>query len=126
MDRRSYLVTLGLAKPGRGKFSREAQEALTKARQDGMTFDDEAVQPVKVKEPSERATKASNKIDDLRAEAPRRFRQDEFNGTDTNGKRIIRTFKDVCNVCRVSMGWCSCPSGPQVYGIDTETLIAVG
>lgn len=36
---REYLVTLGLAKAGRGRFSAEAKAALAKAKSDGMVFD---------------------------------------------------------------------------------------
>lgn len=39
--KREYLVSKGLAKPGRGRFSREAVAALERARQDGTVFDDE-------------------------------------------------------------------------------------
>lgn len=37
---REYLVSLGLAKPGRGRFSGDAKAALAKAIAEGMTFDD--------------------------------------------------------------------------------------
>lgn len=35
---REYLVSIGLAKPGRGRFSQEAKYALKKAREDGVDF----------------------------------------------------------------------------------------
>ena len=35
---REYLVSLGLAKPGRGRFSTEAKAALQKAKESGVTF----------------------------------------------------------------------------------------
>lgn len=41
--KREYLISKGLAQPGRGRFSREAVAALERARQDGVTFDDEGV-----------------------------------------------------------------------------------
>ena len=47
---RDYLVSLGLAKPGRGRFSNEAKQALAKARSEGMTFKGAPVPRV---EPSE-------------------------------------------------------------------------
>lgn len=37
---REYLVELGLASPGRGKFSKVAKEALAKAIEDGKSFSD--------------------------------------------------------------------------------------
>ncbi len=39
MTEREYLVTLGLAKPGKGRYSNAAKEALEKARGEGQTFD---------------------------------------------------------------------------------------
>jgi hypothetical protein len=39
--KRDYLVSKGLAKPGRGRFSAEAVKALEDARAEGVVFDDE-------------------------------------------------------------------------------------
>jgi hypothetical protein len=39
--KREYLISKDLARPGRGRFSREAVAELERARQSGMTFDDE-------------------------------------------------------------------------------------
>ncbi|URQ04800.1 Lsr2-like DNA bridging protein [Streptomyces phage Emma1919] len=39
MTEREYLISLGLAKAGRGRYSKEARDALNKAKADGMTFD---------------------------------------------------------------------------------------
>lgn len=38
--KREYLIDLNLAKPGRGRFSREALDALAKAESEGVVFDD--------------------------------------------------------------------------------------
>lgn len=48
MTPRDYLISIGLAKPGRGRFSREGVKALEQARERGMTFDEPA-KPVPVK-----------------------------------------------------------------------------
>jgi hypothetical protein len=40
MEKREWLVSKGLAKPGRGKFSDKAKRALAKAEAEGMVFDD--------------------------------------------------------------------------------------
>lgn len=40
MTPREYLVERGLAKPGKGKFSKEAHEALAKAKAEGIVFDE--------------------------------------------------------------------------------------
>ncbi|AXH68895.1 DNA bridging protein [Streptomyces phage Comrade] len=39
MTEREYLISLGLAKAGRGRYSKDAREALDKAKADGMQFD---------------------------------------------------------------------------------------
>lgn len=44
--KREYLVGKGLAKPGRGRFSKEANDALAAAEAAGVVFD-EPVKPVK-------------------------------------------------------------------------------
>ena len=46
---REYLVSLGLATPGRGRFSNAAKEALAKAIAEGKIFDDVTVPVVKAK-----------------------------------------------------------------------------
>lgn len=38
--KRDYLIGLGLAKPGRGKFSNAAKDAIAKAEADGTIFSD--------------------------------------------------------------------------------------
>jgi hypothetical protein len=44
---REYLVSLGLAKEGRGRFSAEAKNALDKAKKSGMVFDKTAAEIAK-------------------------------------------------------------------------------
>jgi hypothetical protein len=44
ITKREFLVQMGLAKPGRGRLSREAKVALAEARKQGAVFsDDDAV-----------------------------------------------------------------------------------
>jgi hypothetical protein len=60
--KREYLVSIGMAKGGRGRFSAEAKEALQKAIDNGMVFDEPVIvvrterervaKPVKVSAPS--------------------------------------------------------------------------
>ncbi|AZU97261.1 Lsr2-like DNA bridging protein [Streptomyces phage Jada] len=47
MTEREYLISLKLAKPGRGRYSREARAALDKAKADGMVFDKTAAEIAK-------------------------------------------------------------------------------
>jgi hypothetical protein len=53
--KREYLITLGLAKEGRGKFSNDALAALAKAVAEGVVFD-EPVKAVTPKAPKPAAT----------------------------------------------------------------------
>ncbi len=41
--KREYLIDLNLAKPGRGRFSRAALDALAKAESEGVVFDEPVV-----------------------------------------------------------------------------------
>lgn len=46
MNKREWLVARGLAKPGRGRLSKEAHQALQQAIEDGVVFDEvETYQP---------------------------------------------------------------------------------
>ncbi|AXG66288.1 DNA bridging protein [Streptomyces phage Annadreamy] len=45
---REYLMSLGLAKEGRGRYSKDARAALDKAKADGMTFDLTAAEKAKL------------------------------------------------------------------------------
>lgn len=46
--KREYLVTQGLAQPGRGRFSKAAVEALDAATASGVVFDDGVAAPKEV------------------------------------------------------------------------------
>lgn len=45
MNKREWLISKGLAKAGRGKFSNAAKDALAKAEANGMVFDDAPAKP---------------------------------------------------------------------------------
>lgn len=64
MTEREYLVSLGLAKPGRGRFSGAAKEALAKAKEEGKTFTDtKPVVKASPKPAAKPAAKAVPKVD---------------------------------------------------------------
>ena len=94
---RDYLVSQGLAKPGRGRFSSEAKAALVEAIASGMTFTDFVGEGV-VKEPS----------------------YDPAPMTYPNGTAAFKiggkvSMKEACNGCGYSLYWCECHR-PRVYG----------
>lgn len=136
--KREYLVSLGLAKPGRGKFSREAHAALAKAEADGMVFD-EAV-------PSKPAPKATKTVDVAPEKAPPRPTpkampqkrkpvvqkepvREQNHGylvrTTTQGHDYIVQF-DNCGVCNAGVAYCECADGPHIpkwFGEGLATLV---
>jgi hypothetical protein len=58
MNKREYLISLGLAKPGKGRFSAEGKAAIEKAIADGMVFDEPVAKPVSDKPKKVRTSKA--------------------------------------------------------------------
>jgi len=46
MNKRQYLIQLGLAKPGKGRFSAEGQAAIELAISQGIKFDEPVAKPV--------------------------------------------------------------------------------
>jgi len=142
---RDYLVGLNLAKPGRGKFSAAAHEALAKARAEGMIFD-EPVKPVKVDKPKTVSTDvavedvktvptqtvalknverpAARNFGGMMVEAPPRYMHSDYIATDTDGSKIKKTFRDICCGCQYSIRWCRCSGGPTIFSVaDTVTVL---
>ena len=118
MTKREYLVSLGLAKPGRGRMSREAHAALAKAEAEGMTFDD----PSPVIKPKVNTPKASKPVSAPKPSAPPsagiigeviRFHDldDKFTGEDSKGKKHTVNARQVCRKSGYSIT--SCPCGQE-------------
>lgn len=111
--KREYLVSLGLAKEGRGKFSNAAKEALVKAEAKGITFAD--VVPVTVKKATKNATGGvtdKSPVTETRPETKPgdslylspcdfRFPEDQYVAVDGNGKKY--SMRECCNTCMVSL-----------------------
>lgn len=166
MTQREYLVSKGLAKAGRGKFSNAAKAEIAKAISQGVSFSDPApaAKPRMVQSTSEKTPQAV-KIDskafdpkavrkwaqkagveignrgrihtsiiakylaEVGADAPSRETQfdvyrpeaQRVRNADTysavyEGHKIVKTYKDCCNSCGYSIGWCHEPNGPFAFG----------
>lgn len=64
-SRKEYAVSLGLAKPGRGRLSKEAWAAIRKAEEEGMVFAEKSA-PVEAPEPvNVSIVKPSKKVRDI-------------------------------------------------------------
>lgn len=117
-SKRDYLVGLGLAKPGRGKFSNAAKEALVKAEAEGMRFSDAAPTAKVVKADStEQVEVKSNPGDSLYLyPADFRFPEEEYVAVaHLDGKRKEYSMRECCNGCRVSLTNHACNS-PSILG----------
>ncbi len=123
--KRDWLVSKGLAKPGRGKFSNAAKEALAKAEAEGVKFSD-AVVPTKnatAPKPTGNPTKNSDGgQSDRKTDAgmsaylfPSDFRypEDEYKAVGTDGKTY--SMRECCNTCRVSLTNHACNT-PTIHG----------
>jgi len=126
--RREYLIGLGLAKPGRGKFSKAANEALAKARAEGIVFSDDD-KPVS----TPRATPVGGTSEPRAAVVPVtespylypsdfRFPEDEYRAVAViDGKRTVFGMRECCNNCRVSLTNHVCDA-PSIYGNVSVTV----
>ncbi len=118
-SRKEYAVSLGLAKPGRGRLSKEAWAAIHKAEQDGVQFSDKSApvvsQPVNVV--PKMSTKPTVKVRDI-------------------GKQLIGYTREGwtvgftnCRRCHQHANYCECRAGilaPSiVVTLDRDTVDVV-
>ena len=118
--KREWLVSQGLAKPGRGKFSNAAKEALAKAEASGVKFSDVAT---KVSVPTGNPTEKSAGGQTDQKSDPRdspyispsdfRFPEAEYKAVGADGKTY--SMRECCNTCRVSLVNHACDS-PTIHG----------
>ena len=123
MKARNYLIQEGLAKPGRGKFSNAAKEALEAALSDGVIFEDYPATP---------KPQGSEKRTQRRSGKPKPKPHATMDVADpvysvsakfyawVNGKKKKVNFKEVCSHSGVSLSYCTCVlSGlyPKHYAI---------
>ena len=64
----------------------------------------------------------TNPAQDYRPHADRYRMADRWTATH-KGEMIDKSYKDVCNHCGYSIGWCFCPDGPVAYAKDVTTLV---
>ena len=98
MKARDYLISQGLAKAGRGKFSNEAKSQLNSAIESGMVFSDYDGSP-KAAEPT--------------YETPAMTWPTGHAIIVETGEKI--SLVNACNDCGVSLHWCDCPK-PRAFG----------
>lgn len=95
MTRKEYAISLGLAKPGRGRMSKEAHAAIAEAEARGQVFDEgSSVTPI-----LEPVYAPSNAIRSITG---------GFIGYTAEGWRVGF---DNCGACHKHINWCECPNG---------------
>lgn len=117
--RREALVRAGLAKPGRGKFSRDAVAWLDNQRKAGVKFsDDDAPKPVRTMSKVKETKPAEPSASDSSYLFPDEYRypENEYRAfVRVNGKKKDVSLRECCNVCRVSLVNHACDS-PVIHG----------
>lgn len=114
MRRKEYAVTLGLATPGKGRMSREALEAIDKARAEGMTFDDDAPvrapREVRVTVKKDRTGPVAPVVNHTQmADTLYVYPRDAvFKGEDTEGNKVTVNGRQVCRNSGYSIVGCRC------------------
>jgi hypothetical protein len=113
------LVSAGLAKPGRGKFSTAAKAWLDAQRAAGVKFsdDDGPVKVVSTKKSDNPAPKVESAgMADYLFQSDYRFPEDEYRAFQrVNGKKVFHGMREVCNNCRVSLVNHGCDA-PTIHG----------
>lgn len=119
--RREAPIAAGLAKPGRGKFSGEANAWLDAQRAAGVKFSDDGMvvkntisKPAKDKD----AKSAPVRPEDTSYIAPEdyRFPESEYRAVATiDGKRVHYGMREACNNCGYSLLNHPC-NDPMVHG----------
>lgn len=126
--KREYLVGLGLAKPGRGKFSNDGKAAIAKAEAEGMKFSDTATgapapKPVKTDDKPAEPVKADPRESAYILPSDFRFPMGEYVAfsRDENGKRVMHSLAECCNTCRVSLTNHACNT-PTIHNYVPVTI----
>lgn len=121
--RREYLVSRGLAKPGRGKFSHAAKVALIEAAEQGIVFSDgeivprakPAVKPTGGETENQPAAKSAG-ISDYLFPTDFCWPESEYRAfARVGGKKVYHGMRECCNNCRVSLVMCACGQ-PTIHG----------
>lgn len=131
--KRDYAISLGLAKPTRGRMSREANAAIAKAEAEGMVFtDSRSTAPVKT-DSSSGDSAAKPVKDSVRATGtftgPTPSQLFDGGWYVVEGDKVTQlSGKEVCRTCNNSLDWhrCASPTFPAWNGTMIPVLRKVG
>ncbi len=115
MTKREYAVSLGLAKPSRGKFSTAAKEAIAAKEAEGYVFADAttATAPAPATKDEAKPVPADPRDSLYICPSDFRFPEEEWKAVAVvDGKRVVYSMRECCNNCRCSLTnhMCNTPS----------------
>ena len=121
--RREYLISLGLAKPGRGKFSVAGNSAILAARDKGMVFDDDNKPAPKVKSENDKPKNSVPKPVGIISEITYTYPENAYRAFEKDTKKE-RSMRSVCMTCGVSLVVHGCLN-PTIVSTDARGTVAV-
>ena len=132
MRRKEYAVSLGLATAGKGRMSREALDAIDKARAEGQVFDDDVVstptpraqREVTVKTPDSPPVAVMPGGEEHVMGLIMRYPIDkEFKVHDSLGKTHTVNARAICRNTGVSL--CGCPCNSHQTMLPSMEIVTV-
>lgn len=133
-SKRDYLVGLGLAKPGRGKFSNAGKQAIAEAEANGMRFSDSVPETPAVVKGSGKTTTSHVPAPTKPGQAPFlaytcpsdfRYPEGEWQAYVTvDGKKKPVSLRECCNTCRVSLTNHGCDA-PTIHDMLPVKIVPV-
>lgn len=121
--RREYLISLGLAKPGRGKFSHAGNIAILDARSKGMKFSDDDKPAPKVKSANPKPTNSAPKPVGIISDIVYTYPENAYRAFEKDTKKE-RSMRSVCMTCGVSLVVHGCLS-PTIVSTDARGTVAI-
>lgn len=121
VTKKEYLIEKGLKKPGPGRLSNAAREAIKAAINKGIKFDEPETTTksitVVTKDENGKKVVKTRRVDDVpQCADPRKDRpKGAYIFENADGSTFVRAETVVCNNCNYSLGWCYCVDGPIIW-----------
>lgn len=103
--RKEYAIGLGLAKPGRGRLSKEAHNAIAAAIENGIQFSDGV--KVSARADGSKVVEKNADVNNFAATPAPNFSNDWY-FVNAKGKRVSVAYQSACMNCKISLPWHYC------------------
>ena len=119
--RKQWLLSEGhIKEAGRGRISAENLARIQKAHESGVRFSD--WQPSNTEIHAGNAVTKNSVPENLTGEYTLRYSEDEYKVIEANG--TVRSLKEACNNCSVSLVQCGC-GAPRIVARDGSRSVLV-